>query len=200
MTLIAQIPSLPRIAPPTSRDDELKAPTAACRLLHVRSGLFVMIDGSGPPAGGNFAARMAGPYATAHTLRLGLKRRGIGEKIGPLEALWDIRPNQWRWTQLIRLPDQATAAELATALEVGRSKLAPEIADDLRIEHFAQGLCVQVMHVGPYSAQQPTIERLHAAIAAAGLKVRGRQHEIYVGDPRWSARERLQTIIRQRVE
>jgi hypothetical protein len=57
-----------------------------------------------------------------------------------------------------------------------------------------------VLHVGPYAEERPTIERLHAAIAAAGLRPRGRHHELYLGDPRRSAPERLRTLIRQPVE
>ena len=66
-------------------------------------------------------------------------------------------------------------------------------------EPFAEGRAAQVLHVGPYAAETPTIARLHAAIEAAGLTARGRHHEIYVGDPRRSAPDRLLTILRQPV-
>jgi hypothetical protein len=55
------------------------------------------------------------------------------------------------------------------------------------------------MHVGPYSAEAPTIERLHAFVASQGLQLRGDHHEIYLGDPRRAAPERLRTIIRHPV-
>ena len=53
--------------------------------------------------------------------------------------------------------------------------------------------------VGPYAAERPTIESLHAAIAAAGLTPAGRHHEIYLGDPRRAAPEKLRTLLRQPV-
>jgi hypothetical protein len=53
--------------------------------------------------------------------------------------------------------------------------------------------------VGPYSAEGPTIERLHAFIAASGCGLRGKHHEIYLGDPRRAAPEKLKTIVRQPV-
>jgi hypothetical protein len=56
------------------------------------------------------------------------------------------------------------------------------------------------MYVGPYSEERPTIEKLHAFIAANGLRRRGHHHEIYLGDPRRAAPEKLKTIIRQPVE
>jgi hypothetical protein len=57
-----------------------------------------------------------------------------------------------------------------------------------------------VLHVGPYADEGLSIVRLHAGIAAAGYRPRGRHHEIYLGDPRRSAPEKLRTILRQPVE
>ena len=76
----------------------------------------------------------------------------------------------------------------------------PEIAANLRIETFAEGAVAQVLHLGPYAEERPTIERLHAAIVAAGLRPRGRHHELYVGDPGRSAPAKLRTLVRQPVE
>ena len=99
----------------------------------------------------------------------------------------------WRWTLFIALPDEATDEELADALAKGRAKVAPEIAADLRIETVAEGAVAQVLYLGPYADERPTIEALHAAIAAAGLRPRGRHHELYLGDPGRSAPAKLRT-------
>jgi hypothetical protein len=56
-----------------------------------------------------------------------------------------------------------------------------------------------VLHIGPYSAEGPTIAALHAFIADNGLERAGKHHEIYLGDPRRSAPEKLKTVIRQPV-
>ena len=53
------------------------------------------------------------------------------------------------------------------------------------------------MHIGPYSAEKPNIDRVHAYIAEQGGEPSGKHHEIYVGDPNKSAPEKLKTIIRQ---
>jgi len=106
----------------------------------------------------------------------------------------------WRWTLFIALPDEATPEELADALAKGRAKVSPEVAANLRIETFAEGAVAQVLYLGPYADERPTIERLHAAIAAAGLRPRGRHHELYLGDPGRSAPAKLRTLIRQAVE
>ena len=208
---------LPRIAfeKPADRNDELRA-TAAVRFLEPPTRRFVMIDGEGPPAEAAFVARMPGLYATAWTLRFSLKARGIVSRVGPLEGMWWTADGStsleavfgpdagdrggWRWTLLIALPDEALETEVEAALATGRSKLDAATAPGLRVGLFSEGRVAQVLHVGPYAAERPTIERLHAAIADAGYRPRGHHHEIYLGDPRRSAPERLKTILRQPVD
>jgi hypothetical protein len=201
---------------PADRDAELRS-AAAVHFLDLPSRRCVMIDGKGPPDPAVFATKMPGLYATAWTLRFVLKRRGIVTRVGPLEGLWwtldgatDLDAifgtdrtagrETWRWTLFIALPGEATDDEVAAALETGRSKLEPAIATMLRIEPFAEGRVAQVLHVGPYATERATIERLHAAIEAAGLRPRGRHHEIYLGIPGRGAPERLRTILRQPVD
>jgi hypothetical protein len=201
---------------PLDRDDELR-PGAMVRFLDLPARRCVMIDGEGPPDPAVFGTKMPGLYATAWTLRFALKRRGIVTRVGPLEGLWwtldgttDLDAifgtdrtagrETWRWTLFIGLPDEASDDEVAAALEAGRAKLEPAIASGLRVEPFAEGRVAQVLHVGPYATERATIERLHAAIESVGLRPRDRHHEIYLGDPRRSAPERLRTILRQPVD
>ena len=199
---------------PATRDAELSGKPAVIRFLELPERRFVMIDGEGPAGEAAFAPRMPGLYATAWTLRFAIKRRGIVTKVGPLEGLWwtsdgvldlDVifgpgERGTWRWTLLIGLPDEATDEELEGALATGRSKLAPPYRDGLRVEPFAEGRVAQVLHLGPYAEERPTIERLHAAIAAAGFRPRGRHHEIYLGDPSRGDPAKVRTLLRQPVE
>ena len=197
---------------PLDRQDELKAPSKRIRLLDVPTHRFVMIDGSGPPAPEAFEARMPGLYGMAYGLRFASKARGVEGKVGPLEGLWwttdgatyqeailDDGRETWRWTLMIALPAEATAEELELQLATARSRLDPALAPGLRTELFSEGPCAQLMHVGPYAEERGTIERLHAGIEAEGLRPIGRHHELYLGDPRRSAPERLRTILRQPV-
>ena len=55
------------------------------------------------------------------------------------------------------------------------------------------------MHIGPYSAEGPTIERMHRFIVENGYQPAGKHHEIYLGDPRRTAPEKLRTVLRQPV-
>jgi hypothetical protein len=72
--------------------------------------------------------------------------------------------------------------------------------DRLRLETLEEGLSAQILHVGPYADEAPTIAALHDFIEAEGHRRRGKHHEIYLSDPRRAAPEKLKTIIRQPVE
>jgi hypothetical protein len=199
---------------PASIADEVAGKPGRVRFLEIPERRYVMIDGEGAAGEAAFAPRMPGLYTTAWSLRFALKRRGTVTKVGPLEGLWwttdgatdldaifgDTPRTTWRWTLMIGLPDAATPGELDAALAAGRAKLSPPYAASLRVEAFAEGPCAQVLHVGSYADERPTIETLHAAIRGAGLALHGRHHELYLGDPGRTAPERLKTLLRQPVE
>jgi hypothetical protein len=217
-TVVAADPASPGQTPgpaferPLDRVAEFRGAPGVVRFLELPERRFVMIDGQGAPGDDAFRPRMPGLYTTAYKLRFGLKARGVVTRVGPLEGLWwtldeatyldaILAPERdsWRWILLMALPDEATRAEVEAALAAGRAKLDPGMAPGLRVESFPEGQAAQVLHVGPYAAEGTTIEHLHTSIAAAGLRPRGRHHEIYLGDPRTSAPERLRTILRQPV-
>jgi hypothetical protein len=172
-----------------------------------------MVDGMGPPVPEAFEARMPALYTTAYGLRFALKRRGIPGKVRPLEGLWwqadggtdldeilsDDR-SAWRWVLMIVVPDDATDDEIDDQLALARTKVPDDVAASVRAEWFEEGDVAQMLHVGPYADERPSIDRLHAGIAEAGFRPHGYHHEIYLGDPRRSAPERLRTILRQPIE
>ncbi|HYO44593.1 MAG TPA: GyrI-like domain-containing protein [Candidatus Limnocylindrales bacterium] len=183
------------------------------RFLELAPVRAVMVDGEGAVGPEAFGPLMPGLYGTAYTLRFTLKRRGVDRKAGPLEGLYTTADGTtdldlilgddrgaWRWTLLMALPAEATAAELDAALAAGRAKMDPGVTDRVRIGTLDEGRVAQLLHVGPYAAERPSIERLHAAIDAAGLRPRDAHHEIYLGDPSKTAPERLRTILRHPVE
>jgi hypothetical protein len=198
---------------PADRDDELKVRRGAVRFLRVPVHRFVMVDGDGPPVPEAFEVRIPGLYAMAYGLRFALKARGVERRVGPLEGLWwttdgvvDLDAifaredrGTWRWTLMIVLPDEANDDELAEHLEAARDRLGASLAPSLRVERFEEGDVAQVLHVGPYEAERPSIERLHESIAQAGLHPTGRHHELYLGDPRRAAPDKLRTVLRMPV-
>jgi hypothetical protein len=210
--LAAMVTAMPTFERPVDRARELSGKAGLVRFLELPPRRFVMIDGEGPPGDDAFAPRVPGLYTMAYKLRFGLKDRGVVTKVGPLEGQWwtsdgvfDLDAilgrsrETWRWILMIALPDEATNVEVERALDAGRGKLEERHAANLRVETLDEGRVAQLLHLGPYATERPSIERLHAAIADSGLEPRGRHHEIYLGNPLTSAPERLKTIIRQPV-
>ena len=196
------------ITRPADRPDEYRVRAGAVRFLTIPRHRFAMLDGFGPPEPEALAARIPALFTMAYGLHFALKKRDVQTKVTPLEGLWwrdgstdldDILAedrSDWRWTLLIGIPEEATDEDIDEQLAVAGTKIDPVIAESLRTEWLEEGDAAQVLHVGPYSEERPSIERLHAAIADAGFEPRGRHHELYVGDPRRSAPERLRTVIR----
>jgi hypothetical protein len=175
---------------------------------------FLMLDGRGDPnTSEQYQDALGALYGIAYTLKFTRKKADAERdfKVAPLEGLWwadserpDLEEPQtardgWNWTMMIALPDDVTAAELAAAAEAAARRRPSPALDLARLERFDEGMAAQIMHVGPYSAEAPTIERLHAFVAEQGYELRGRHHEIYLGDPRRTAPERLKTVIRHPV-
>jgi hypothetical protein len=100
---------------------------------------------------------------------------------------------------MIMQPDPIDEHMVSRALEKARKKGLGGL-EDLRYERWEEGRSAQLLHVGPYAEEGPSIVRLHEGIAAAGYRPRGRHHEIYLGDPRRSAPEKLRTLLRHPVE
>ena len=178
---------------------------------------YLMIDGQGAPDEGaqypttDFQKAFAALFPVVYTIKFRLKRDGLAMPILPLEALWftasdgtfDVHMPQekWGWRALLAVSDDVTPAVFDEAVaEVRRKKGNSAELDRLRFERWREGRCAQVMHVGPYSEEMPTIESLHAFIAAQGLRPHGAHHEIYLGDPRTADPAKLKTVLRQPVE
>jgi hypothetical protein len=110
------------------------------------------------------------------------------------------RKNDWLWTMMIVLPDIITPEHAEEARAEALRKKGEPLISQVRIETYDEGYSAQVMHFGSYSAEGPTIAALHEFIHNQGFALRGKHHEIYMGDPRRSAPEKLRTILRQPVK
>lgn len=187
--------------PPTDDFVEVDIPTRA----------YLAIDGHGDPnTAPAYPQAVSALYTAAYSVRAELKARtGDAWTVGPLEGLWSSEDpatfasgdkSAWDWTMLIPLPDVLTSADVETGLsEAARKKPDLPVADLRRVE-MTEGRCLQIMHIGSYDDEAPTLARLHHEVMPArGLTWAGPHHEIYLGDPRRVAPERLRTVLRQPV-
>jgi hypothetical protein len=178
---------------------------------------FIRIDGAiekghGPGTSPGFQAATEAMYGISYTLKFMVKQRPFGPVDYPvmaLEGLWWIEEGEfdinikdnWLYTLQIMQPDLITPDVFADGLGQLRKKRGdqPEFAN-LRLESFHEGLCVQVMHLGPYADEPATLERMHAYANQQGYRLHQRHHEIYLGDPRRTAPDKLKTLLRHPVE
>jgi hypothetical protein len=98
---------------------------------------------------------------------------------------------------MIVQPEFITRAQVDAAFAEVRRKKNPAALDRVRFETLTEGPSAQVLYVGPFAGEGPTIQRIHDFIHAAGKELRGKHHEIYLSDPRRTAPEKLKTILRQ---
>ena len=179
-------------------------------LVDVPELTYLMVDGRGDPNSSvDYQHAIEALFTLSWTMRFALKRAGILDyKVMPLEGLWwtpdmadfsTSAKSAWHWTALIVQPDVVGAEHLDAARASAREKKDLPALDAVRLERWTEGRSAQVLNIGPYAEEAPTIAGLHAFIEGQGLELRGKHHEIYLGDPRRSAPEKLRTIIRQPV-
>jgi hypothetical protein len=168
---------------------------------------FLMIDGRGDPnTSAEYGRAVEALFSVSYAAKFVVKKtQGIDYAVMPLEGLWwaddpsAFAANeraQWQWTMMIMQPDFVANDVIDAARASVEKKKGIRAAGQLRLETFVEGACAQILHVGPFSAEGPTIERVHEFIEArTGL--RGKHHEIYLSDIRRSDPAKWKTVIRQ---
>lgn len=187
---------------------EFYTATRTPKIVRVPELSFLMIDGHGDPnTSAEYRDAVSALFSVSYAARFALKGHDVLDySVMPLEGLWwtgDMSTfsvddkSAWDWTAMILQPNEVTADVLVAATAKAAAKVPASALDRLRLESVTEGLAAQVLHLGPYSAEGPTIAALHEFIADQGHSLTGKHHEIYLGDPRRSAPEKLKTIIRQ---
>jgi hypothetical protein len=102
---------------------------------------------------------------------------------------------------MVMTPDWIPADMVSTAVaEVQAAKRLPALPR-LRLETYAEGLSVQILHIGSYEDEAPVLQRMHDEfMPPEELMPAGKHHEIYLSDPRRVAPENLKTVLRQPVQ
>jgi hypothetical protein len=169
---------------------------------------YLMLDGEGDPnTSPAYAHAVEALFSTAYAIKFAVKRGPSATDYGvmPLEGLWwadDMsrftvdKKAEWKWTMMTMQPDTVTPDLVNRAVAEIRRKKNLVALDRIRFEVLEEGICVQTMHLGPFSEEGPTVARVHQFVTAHG-SLRGRHHEIYLTDIRKADPRKWKTVIRQ---
>ena len=182
-----------------------RAPT----LVATKPGRYLTIAGSGDPNGPAFGEKAGALYGVAFTVKMARKQAGRDYKVAGLEGLWwgvghaqwmiEQARASWRWKLLIRVPDFVGAKDVGGAVKALLAKGKGKAVAQVKLETLREGRCVQVLHLGAYADEGPTMDAMLAFAKAQGLRFTGRHHEIYLSDPRRVKPAKLRTILRHPV-
>ena len=178
---------------------------------------YIATSGQGDPDQPGFARSVAALYPLAYGIRAICKARGAAFTVPPMAALWSAgdpsaftsdNRTAWQWTAMLRLPEGIDQLMLETVRANALKKLArkkdpgtdADAMNAVALKHLTEGDCLQTLHIGPFMDEAPILADLHDCLMPEqGVTFNGRHHEIYLGDPRRVAPEKLKTILRQPV-
>lgn len=198
---------------------EFYQPKTSPSIVEVPPANYLAVRGKGDPneEGGAYKQSVELLYGVAYTLKMSYKGEYSMEGffdyvVPPLEGFWwqeglkgvdYSRKQDFSFISLLRLPDFVKPADVEWArAEATRKKK----RDYSAVEFFpyAEGLCVQAMHIGPYDDEPATVEKMHAFMAEQGyaldISESRYHHEIYIGDPRKAEPSKLKTVLRHPIK
>lgn len=186
-------------------------PAGSFATIDVPAMQFVKVDGAGNPnTVSAYRTAVEWLYSTSYGMKFAAKAAlGKDYVVPPLEGLWWAddpaaftarRKDEWKWTMMIMAPEFLGRDLFDQAVAKAAKKLG-DMPPSLRLEPYAEGLCLQTLHIGSYDDEGPVLARLHDEVMpAGGYTFNGPHHEIYLSDPRKVAPEKLRTILRQPVK
>lgn len=168
---------------------------------------YLMIDGAGDPnTSPEYAQAVQALFSVSYTVKFMVRKgtQALDYTVMPLEGLWwadDMSAfaandkSQWKWTMMIMQPSFVEKKVVDAAIATIRNKKNLPTVSMLRFEAFSEGRCAQILHIGPFSEEGPTIRRVHEFIDARTGRT-GKHHEIYLSDIRRADPKKWKTIIR----
>jgi len=185
---------------------EYLAPTKPV-IVETKPALYLTIGGQGAPGGTSFTERIGALYGVAFTIKMAHKFSGKQDyAVCKLECQWffdgepDLTPkDRWKWKLMIRTPDFISEKDLQAAVDKLAMRGKAEESEDVKLATIDEGVCAQMVHLGPYETENATIAQMRSFAKSKGLKLIGPHHEIYISDPRRVPPERLKTILREPV-
>lgn len=170
---------------------------------------YLTISGVGAPMADLFLNSIQAIYAVAFTIKKFTKDEGIDFVVPKMEAYWwvesempfdEVPREEWYWKILIRMPEFVNTAHVEEAIQMVIEKKDIHLASEVNYETINESKCAQILHLGSYDNEGPTLEKLHNFLDEKGLEICGHHKEIYLSDLRKTAPEKVRTILRYAVQ
>lgn len=179
---------------------------------------YLAVDGQGHPAAStDFDDAIPLLYAVSYAIRMSPKKGNAPKNyqeytVGPLEGLWwvdgaqskeDFRAadkKDWRFTLMIPQPEFVSETVAQDFIKITLERKPDLEIHKVYVKKMDEKQALQVMHIGPYDEEEPTIDAMHEFAKEHGYAWAGHHHEIYLSDPRRVAPEKLKTILRHPVK
>lgn len=186
------------------------------QLIEIESAQYISILGKGDPSSAEFAKHIEALYTLAFAIKFECKSRNQDFVVSKLEGQWwyDVQKfgkprmseapkliprSEWEYRLLIMMPDFVDAALIENKIELCFTKKGiPEIKQ-IELITLNEGLCIQLLHVGPYDTESESLLKILEFSATTNLVQNGHHHEIYLSDFRKTPAEKLKTILREPV-
>jgi hypothetical protein len=168
---------------------------------------FLQLEGVGDIGGPGFQEAVGALYGLAYPVKFAAKKQlGLNYKVAPLEGLYWHADGEadfdagdrasLSWRLMISVPDEVSGEFIDEVRDKVAAKKNPPRLADIRLQTFSEGPSVQILYIGPYADEAPTVERLFAFAEENGHDITGDHHEIYLGDPNRADPSKLKTVLR----
>lgn len=198
------------------KEKQYYIPKTKPEIVDVESFKFIQIKGSGNPNNEEFSQKVGTLYSIAYAIKM-MPKKGIipdgyfDYTVYPLEGIWDLKEDargqdsfakeDLVYTIMIRQPDFVTEEVFKEAIDIRKKKEANDLLDEVELVNIEDGICVQALHIGPFEEEKKTIELMEKFCEDNDIKIKSKAHrEIYLSDFRRTAKEKLKTVLRYRVE
>jgi len=186
-------------------------------IVEIEPAQFISITGKGDPSEKSFSEKIQALYTTAYTIKFVFKQQDKDFTVSKLEGLWwydekkfvgitmEEAPNaiarsEWEYRLLLRMPEYVTKNDVNKAIQAAFAKKKLELVKEIEFFRMNEGKSVQMLHVGPFSKENETLQEMKKVIEENGFQKNGLHHEIYLSDFNKTEESKLRTILREPVK
>ena len=170
---------------------------------------YLSISGVSAPEDPLFLNAIEAIYTVAHGIKVEYKSQNKDFVVPKMEAQWWVEGplafektprNEWHWNIVIPMPEYVKIAHVEKVIQQSIEAKGPSLVNEVEFKPLQEGKSIQVLHIGSYEEEGPTLEKIFTFAAENSLEINGHHHEIYLTIPDKTEVDKLKTIIRYPVK